>query len=284
MLGFFRKKKKKGDDMSFLDHVEDLRWHLVRSAAVIMLFAAIAFMDDEIFGKDILFKMLLFGPIDKDFPTYTVLCNLSHQVGLGDALCFKDFNVPVTNFKMTGQFTLDMWAAFVAGLVIGFPYLLWELWRFVRPALKNNEMLAARGFLVSASLLFFSGVLFGYFIVTPLAVYFLVHYKASGAIANIFDVNSYIDVVTMLVLVMGLIFELPIIIFFLTRFGLVTADFLKRNRRYALIVILILAAVITPTTDVVTQMLVALPLWVLFEASIVVAKRVEKKMEAKQNA
>lgn len=283
MFGFFRKKAKKEGEMSFLDHVEDLRWHLVRTAAVILLFATLAFLDDEIFGIDIIWDKIILGPIRPDFPTYSILCDVSGRMGMGEALCFRDFTIEIKNFTMTGQFTLDMWTAFITGLVIGFPYLLWELWRFVRPALKTTEMLAARGFLLVASGLFFVGVLFGYYIVTPMAAYFLMHYQVSDKIGNMINIDSYIDLVTMLVLVMGLVFELPIVIYFLARFGIVTAGYLRRNRRYALVVILIVAAVITPTTDIVTQMLVAVPLWLLFEASVLVAKRVERKQEAAAN-
>ncbi len=263
--------KKKSGEMSFLGHLEALRWHLVRSAAIIVLLAAVAFCFPEI-----LFGKIILGPKDPNFFTYQFLCNISHKWGMGDTLCFTDFNFKFQNIEVTGQFTLAMWGSVVAGLVLGFPYILWEIWRFIKPALKEKESKAATGFIFYATALFLSGVLFGYYVVTPMAVYFLGNYQVDPSIQNIFDIDSYISVVTTLVLLMGLVFELPIIIYFLARFGIITAKFMGKYRKHAVIVILIVAAVITPTTDIFTQMLVAVPLWILYEASIIVAKRVEK--------
>lgn len=258
--------------MSFLGHLEALRWHLVRSAIVVVILGCVAFCFPEIiFGKIIL------GPKDPTFFTYTFLCDISHRWGMGDTLCFSDFNFHFQNLDVTGQFTLAMWVALVAGLVVGFPYILWELWRFIKPALKQKEISAARGFIGYATGLFLMGILFGYYIVTPMAVYFLGNYQVDPSIVNNWSIDSYISVVTTLVLLMGLVFELPIIIYFLARFGLITGSFMGKYRKHAVIVILIVAAVITPTTDIFTQMLVAVPLWVLYEVSIIVAKRVEKK-------
>lgn len=258
--------------MSFLGHLNALRWHLVRSAAVIVVLAGVAFCFPEI-----LFGKIILGPKDPNFFTYTFLCDLSHKWGMGESLCFKDFNFKFQNIEVTGQFTLAMWGSFVAGLVVGFPYLLWELWRFIKPALKQKEVKAAKGFIVYASALFLTGILFGYYIVTPMAIYFLGNYQVDPSIKNNFTIDSYISVVTTLVLLMGLVFELPIIIYFLAKLGIITAAFMRKYRKHALIVILIVAAVITPTTDIFTQMLVAVPLYMLFEVSIFVAKRVEKK-------
>ncbi|MBI3509268.1 MAG: twin-arginine translocase subunit TatC [Bacteroidetes bacterium] len=264
--------KKKQGEMSFLGHLNALRWHLVRSAAVIVVLAGVAFCFPEI-----LFGKIILGPKDPNFFTYTFLCDLSHKWGMGESLCFKDFNFKFQNIEVTGQFTLAMWGSFVAGLVVGFPYLLWELWRFIKPALKQKEVKAAKGFIVYASALFLTGILFGYYIVTPMAIYFLGNYQVDPSIKNNFTIDSYISVVTTLVLLMGLVFELPIIIYFLAKLGIITAAFMRKYRKHALIVILIVAAVITPTTDIFTQMLVAVPLYMLFEVSIFVAKRVEKK-------
>jgi sec-independent protein translocase protein TatC len=281
MLKFlFGKPDAPAGETSFLGHVAVLRRHLMRSALVIFALMFVGFFDNEIFGVDLIFDKILFGPKRPDFPTYTALCDVSQQLGMGDMLCFHDFDIKLINLTMTGQFTLDMWAAFIAGLVVGFPYLLWELWRFVKPALKANEIKSARGFIFYASMLFFMGVGFGYYIVCPMAIYFLMNYQASAQIVNTIDIDSYIDLITMMVLVMGLVFELPIIIYFLSRFGVVTAEFMRRHRKHALIVILIAAAIITPTTDIFTQMLVAFPLWLLFEVSVLVARRVEKRRVA----
>lgn len=264
--------------MSFLDHVEDLRWHLVRSAFVIMVLAGFAFV-----YKEILFDVIILGPTRPDFPTYTALCYISHSWDMGETLCFTEFNFKLITVGVTDQFTMHMWAAFVAGLVAGFPYLLWELWKFIRPALKAKEVKAAKGFIFYASMLFLMGVAFSYYIVSPMAIYFLGNYQVSEKVEVMFSLDSYTSVVTTLVLLMGIVFELPIIIYFLARFGIMSSDFMKRHRKHAVIVILIAAAVITPTTDVFSQMLVAFPLWLLFEVSILVAKRVERK-RAEQDA
>jgi sec-independent protein translocase protein TatC len=271
MALFGNKDKKKTGEMSFLGHLEALRWHLVRSAIAIVALAGVAFCFPEI-----LFGKIILGPKDPNFFTYQFLCNLSHKWGMKDTLCFTDFNFKFQNIEVTGQFTLAMWGAVVAGIILAFPYVLWEIWRFIKPALKEKESRAATGFIVWATALFIMGILFGYYIVTPMAIYFLGNYQVDPSIQNIFDIDSYISVVTTLVLLMGLVFELPIIIYFLARFGIITGGFMGKYRKHAIIVILIVAAVITPTTDIFTQMLVAVPLWILYEASIIVAKRVEK--------
>ena len=274
-MGLFsgQKEENKGE-MSFLGHLNALRWHLVRSAVVVTILAIVAF-----FYPEIIFTKILLGPKDPNFITYTYLCDLSHRWNMGDALCFPvdGFSYDIISTGLTEQFTIAMWGSLVAGLVVGFPYLLWELWRFIRPALKEKERKSAQGFIFYATALFLSGVAFGYFIVTPMAIYFLGNYKVDPNVKIMPTFDSYISLVTTLVLLMGLVFELPIIMYFLAKLGIVTRKFLSKNRRYALVLILIVAAVITPTTDVFTQMLVAVPLWVLFEASIIVVWRVEKK-------
>jgi sec-independent protein translocase protein TatC len=275
-MGLFSGKKKTGE-MSFLGHLEALRWHLVRSAAAIFVLAGVAFCYPEIiFGKIIL------GPGKPDFATYTFLCDVSHRWGMGDTLCFTDFKFEIQNYDMMGQFTLAMWGSIVAGIIVAFPYVLWELWRFIKPALKPSEASGARGFIAYASALFLSGVAFGYFVVSPMAIYFLGNYQVDPSIQNKPSLDSYISIVTTLVLLMGLVFELPIIVYFLARFGIITAEFMGKYRKHSVIAILIISAVITPTTDIFTQMLVALPLWILYEASIIVAKRVEKKRAVSQ--
>ncbi len=270
--------KKKAGEMSFLGHLEALRWHLVRSAAVIVILAGVAFCFPEI-----LFGKILLGPKSPDFFTYTFLCDVSKKWNLGDTLCFTEFKFSFQNTDMMGQFSLAMWGSIVAGLIAAFPYVLWEVWRFIKPALKEKESNAASGFILGATLLFVSGVLFGYYIVAPMAIYFLGNYQVDPTIPNIISLDSYISVITTLVLLMGLVFELPMIIYFLARFGIITAAFMHKHRKHAVIVILIVAAIITPTTDILTQMLVAVPLWLLYEISIVVAKRVEIKREREMN-
>jgi sec-independent protein translocase protein TatC len=277
-MGIFSglKKETNTNDMSFLGHLSVLRWHLFRSSIVIVTLATIAF-----FYPEIIFTKILLGPTKPNFFTYTFLCELSNKWNLGDSLCFpaEGFKYKIQSLGLTEQFTLAMWGSFVAGLVVGFPYLLWELWRFVKPALKEKEINSARGFIFYASILFLTGVAFAYYIVCPMAIYFLGNYKLDPDIETNPSLDSYISLTTTLVLLLGLVFELPIVMYFLARFGVVSGSFLAKNRRYAIVIILIVSAVITPTTDIFTQMLVAVPLWILFEMSIVVAKRVEKRME-----
>lgn len=281
LFGLFggKKKEKTGEEneMSFLRHLEALRWHLVRSVLVILTLAIVAF-----FFKDILFDGVVFAPARSDFPTYRILCNLSHQWGMGDSMCFTfdKEKFRLINTSLMGPFTLHMWAAFVAGLILGFPYLLWELWRFVSPALRDKEKTAARGFIGIASALFMIGVLFSYYIIVPMAVYFLGNYEISKIVVNFVDIDSYISTVTTLVLIMGILFELPILVYFLARFGVMSSRFMSKYRKHAVVIILIIAAVITPTSDIFTQTLVALPLWILYESSIYVAKYVERKYRA----
>ena len=271
---FGKKTGADGTEMSFMNHLSALRWHLVRAALVIFAFAGVAFCYPEI-----LFGKIVMGPSKPEFITFQLLCKISQNINLGESLCFTDFSFKFQNIEVTGQFTSHMWVALVAGIVLGFPYLLWELWRFVKPALGQKEINAARGFIAYASVLFLMGVAFSYFIVSPMAVYFLGGYQVDPEIINQFTLDSYISVVSTLVLLMGIVFELPIVAFFLARFGILTSAFLRKNRRIALIVVLIISAIITPTTDVFTQMLVAVPLWILFEASIFVVRRQEKRKE-----
>lgn len=275
-MGLFTKRSdRKEGEMSFIGHIEALRWHLVRAVLVIITLAGVAFCYPEI-----VFTKILYGPSRPDFVTFTFLCECSQSWGMGETLCFKVFDFKFISIDIMGQFGTAMWGSIVAGLVAGFPYLLWELWRFIKPALQQKEINAARGFIFYASILFLMGVAFAYWIVSPMAVYFLGNYQIDPThpIDNQFNIDSYISVVTTLVLLMGLVFELPIIMYFLGRFGIITAAFLRKYRKHAIVVILIVSAIITPTTDVFTQSLVAFPLWILFEASIIVVARVEKRL------
>ncbi len=258
--------------MSFLEHLEALRWHLVRSVIVIAVLAVVCFIFPEI-----LFDKIIFGPTDQHFLTYKALCRFSHWIGKGDELCITAFDFSLKNILISGQFITHMWISFLAGLILGFPYLLWELWRFVRPALHPNEKKAIRGFVFYASGLFFTGVLFSYFIVAPLTIMFLGNYRVSEKVENEITMDSYISTISNLTFATGLVFELPILIYFLTTIGLMTAAFMRKYRRHALVVILIVAAFITPSPDISSQIMVAIPLYGLYEISIFVAKFVERR-------
>lgn len=264
--------KKPKEEMSFLDHLEVLRWHIVRSAiAVVVLSITFFFYPEILFGK------ILFGPKHPDFLTYQLMCKFSYWIGAGESLCIRNISFQLINTELSGQFTTHMWIAFVAGLIAAFPYLLWEIWRFIKPALHERERKNATGFVIWASLLFITGVLFSYYLIVPLTINFLGNYQVSADVANTITMDSYVSTVTTLTLLTGVVFELPIVVYFLTYLGVMSPQFMKRYRRHAVVVILIVAAVITPSPDISSQLLVAIPLYLLYEASIFVARYVESK-------
>ena len=229
------------NEMSFLDHLEELRWHLIRSTLAIVIIASVAFI-----AKDFIFDTILFGPKKIDFFTYELFCNLSKSLGQGNSLCIDEMPFRIQSRTMSGQFSAHLWTSLTAGFIIAFPYILFEFWRFISPGLHESERKNARGFIFIASILFFIGVLFGYYIVTPLSINFLGNYTVSSEVFNDFDLSSYISLLRASVLSSGLIFELPILMYFLTKVGLVTPNFLKTNRKFAIVIVLILSAVITP--------------------------------------
>lgn len=261
--------------MSFLDHLEDLRWHLIRATLAVVIAGTAAFL-----AKGFIFDVLLFGPTNADFFTYDILCRLSTAVGLEGGFCFEKMPFTIQSRTMGGQFSAHVWTSITAGFIISFPYVIYEFWRFISPGMYANERNTARGFIFISSLLFFLGVLFGYYLVTPLSINFLGKYQVSDVVLNEFDIGSYISLVRSSVLACGLIFELPIIIYFLTKIGLVTPEFLRKYRKFALVIVLILSAIITPP-DILSQIIVAIPVLVLYELSIVIAKIVTKKEEKK---
>ena len=256
--------------MSFLDHLEELRWHIIRSFASIIVFAVLAFV-----FKSFVFDVVILGPSRPDFFTNQFLCTLSATFNM-PVLCINQVQLKFQNINMSGQFTMHIWIAFVAGAIVSFPYIFWEFWRFVKPALYENEVKHSRGAIFAASMLFSLGILFAYYLIAPLSVYFLGNYQVSESVENIINFGSYVSTISSIVLASGVMFELPVFIYFLSKVGLVTASFLKKYRRHAIVVVLALAAIITPP-DVISQIMVCLPLIVLYEAGIIIAKRVEKK-------
>ena len=268
--------KKNIDEMSFLDHLEDLRWHLIRATLGIVIAATIA----GIFYKFV-FNVIIFGPTQMDFPTYNGLCQVSKFLGMSDTtFCADKFPFIIQNRNVAGQFSAHIWTSIYAGFIIAFPYVLYQLWRFISPGLMPNERKNSRGFLVIASLLFFTGVLFGYYIVTPLSINFLANYQISELISNEFDISSVIAIVRSSAIASGFVFELPIIIYFLTKIGLVTPQFLRKYRKYALVIVLILSAIITPP-DIASQVIVAIPILVLYQISIYISAVVVKNQTRK---
>ncbi|MBN8694761.1 MAG: twin-arginine translocase subunit TatC [Bacteroidetes bacterium] len=261
-------------EMSFLQHLEELRWHLVRSAAVIVVFAIAIFCLPGIFIDEI-----FLGPIKQDFISYRALCALGHKIGAGDVMCMQVKEVKLQTLGISEQFFTHMWFAFMGGLILGFPFLLWELWKFVRPALKDKEIGPVKIFVVIASLLFLFGICFGYFIMFPMSYNFLINYQMSdsGLIETNQTLDDYSSFITTMTLVSGIIFELPILVYFLSRMTLLTPAFMRKYRKHAVVIILIAAAVITPSPDVTSQMVVAVPMYLLYEVSIYVSKYVVKK-------
>jgi len=258
--------------MSFLDHLEELRWHLIRSFAAILVFAIAAFI-----FKDIIFDRIILAPKLPGFYTNRMLCKLGDLVN-APVLCINSEPLNIINIKMSGQFTTHIVISIVAGFILGFPYLIYELWRFIKPALYKNERRHARGGIYYTSFLFFIGVLFGYYIIVPLSVQFLGTYSVSEEVTNQIDLKSYISIVTSVSLASGIIFELPVLVYFLSKTGLVTPRFLRKYRKHSIIAILILSAIITPP-DIFSQVLVCVPLLLLYEVGIVISKRIEKKQE-----
>jgi len=268
---------KSPDEMSFLDHLEELRWHLIRSVLAVVIIAGIALL-----MREFIFDTVLFGPKSMDFPTYRFFCKVGTFLSIESNFCADELPFIIQSREMSGQFSAYVWTAIWAGFILGFPYILYEMWKFVSPGLHVNERRHSRGFIFSASLLFFSGALFGYYLVAPLSINFLGTFTVSNQVTNNIDLASFIGTVRTSVIACGLIFELPIIVYFLTKVGLVTPEILKKYRKISLVVVLILAAVVTPP-DVVSQILVALPILLLYQVSIFISKRVLKR-QAKQEA
>ncbi|MGY8978699.1 MAG: twin-arginine translocase subunit TatC [Cytophagales bacterium] len=261
-------------EMSFLDHLEELRWHLIRSLTAIFVFAIAAFV-----SKGVIFGEIILGPSKPSFWTYRILCNLS-EILSSDALCISELPFIIQSRQMTGQFSMHITSSFVIGLICAFPYAFWEIWRFVKPGLYDKERKAATGATFYVSLLFFTGVFFGYFVVTPISINFLSNYQIDPSILNEFDIISYVSTVTTLVLACALLFQLPIVVYFATKAGLVSSSLLKTYRKHSIVVILMLSAVLTPP-DPFSQVLIAIPLGLLYQLSILIAVKLEKK-ERKQ--
>ncbi len=258
-------------EMSFLDHLEELRWHLIRSTVAVMITATAAFL-----AKGFIFDVLLFGPSKGDFFSYHMLCKLSSSVGIDGGFCFEEMPFVIQSRTMGGQFSAHVWTAITAGFIIAFPYILYEFWRFVSPAMRKEERKYAKGFIFITSVLFFTGVLFGYYVVTPLSINFLGKYQVSKEVINQFDLSSYISLVRSSVLATGLIFELPIVIYFLTKVGIITPEFMIKYRKFALVIVLTVSAIITPP-DIVSQIVVAVPVLLLYEVSILISKIIYKR-------
>lgn len=259
--------------MGFLEHLEELRWRLIRAIISVLIGAVVIFT-----LPSFLFDGVIFGPMYADFPTYRVFCALSGALGLGDKLCFGDIGLELQSIAMVSQITMHIVASAIAGFIIAFPYVFYQLWAFVLPGLKDQEKKMARGMTFWVSVLFIGGVLFGYFMIVPLSVRFLGNYQVSDLVQNNITIASYVTTVSTLTLATGILFQLPVLVYVLSKLGIVTPSLLKTYRRHALVSVLILSAIITPP-DIASQVLVTLPIMVLYEVSIWISKRVQKRSQ-----
>lgn len=260
--------KKNLNEMSFLDHLEELRWVLVRSTAAILIMACVTY-----FFSNFLFDSIIFGPTRPSFFTYRFFCELQERLTFVDNICITELPFIIQNTLMEGQVNMFVWMCLLAGFILSFPYILFEVWKFISPALYDKEKKGAKFFISISSFLFFLGVLFGYFVIIPMSVNFVATFTVSDMVKNQFTLESYIGLVKTSVLAGGLFFELPIIIYFLTKLGLVTPEFLRKYWKYAVVIILIIAAIVTPP-DVVSQTIIALPMLLIYEVSILISKLV----------
>lgn len=280
LLNFLKKRDKapKGE-MSFIDHLEDLRWHLIRSVIAVAIGAVIVL----IFTKDIVNGVLL-APTRSDFISSRWMCSLGHSIWLGDALCFPGIDAKFLENTMTGQFIAYFTMGFIGGFVIAFPYIFWEFWRFVKPALSEKELKKTRGIIFWVSFLFFLGVAFGYFILTPFMVNFYFNFKLSEQIVIMPSFSDYLENLIYTTVGIGVLFQMPLLVMLLARIGVLRASFLRKYRRHAIVIIVIAAAIITPSTDPFSLTIVTIPLYLLFEASVALAARINKDQDKQREA
>jgi sec-independent protein translocase protein TatC len=266
------KKSKKNDakaEMSFLDHLETLRWHIIKSAIAICVFGTLAYI-----YSDFVWNSIILAPKSPDFWTSRMLIKLGEIFGY-KSVGLMSKPLQLINFDLSGQFMVDVWTAIIAGFIISFPYVMYQFWSFIKPALYENERRYASGAVAIMSGLFFIGVLFGYYLIVPFSLDWLAGYSISTEVVNQINILSYISSVTSIVIAGGVAFELPVLVYFLSKIGVLTPKFLRKYRRHSYVILLIIAAIITPP-DVLSQMIVTIPLIILFEISIFISARVEK--------
>ncbi|RLD88904.1 MAG: twin-arginine translocase subunit TatC [Bacteroidetes bacterium] len=266
------KREEEEKVMSFWDHLEELRWHIMRSIIAVMVLAVIAFLNQKI-----IFDYIILAPSTPHFITNRILCRIGEIIHVS-SICIKSLNFQIINISMSGQFLTHMYISTVAGFILAFPYILYEIWRFIKPALYDKEEKYSRGGVFISSLLFLLGVLFSYFLIVPLTVNFLGNYQVSNSVMNQISLKSYINTVVSVTFAVGIVFELPILVYFLTKIGIITPEFLTSNRKYMFVVLLTLSAIITPP-DMFSQIMVMIPLVGLYEISIKVSRRIYKKIQ-----
>jgi sec-independent protein translocase protein TatC len=276
----FFKRLRKGEqtepteEMTFVDHLEALRWHIMRSV-IAWLIAAIGIF---IFRKWV-YDSVILAPASEKFITYGTLCKFGHWLGIGDGLCMPPVKIDFMVNQINGKFSSALNIAMIGGIIISFPYIFFELWRFIKPALSPKEKKYARGSIFWVSLCFFAGVAFGYYLLAPFTFNFLATFELGSSDTILYNptVNDYIDTLTNLILGCGIAFELPILAYVLAKIGLITSGFLKKYSKYAFVIILLIAAIITPSPDIASQVIVALPLLFLYWISILLVSRVDKQ-------
>lgn len=271
-----RLKQDGQEEMTFIDHLEALRWHIIRSLLAVIFIAILIFIKiDWVFDK------VISGPLQNDFISYTGFCKLSHLLRLGDALCMPAINIKMQTTTFSSQFISSITIAFVGGFIVAFPYVFWEFWRFVKPALKPSELKYTRGVIFWVSFFFFIGAAFGYFLLGPFTFNFLANYNlgTTHLLEAKPTLSDYLDNLLDIIIGCGIAFEMPVLSYALTKIGLLTPEFLKSSRKYAIVIILVIAAVITPSPDWSSQMLVFIPLFMLYQLSIAVSNRAYKELK-----
>jgi len=271
---FFGKRGNRKDpnaEMTFVDHIEELRWHIVRALIAILVGGVVMFIySEEVFDN------IIVAPAKKDFISYRVMCDLGELTHIS-ALCLDEINLKFQNTELSGQFMMSFSVSFMLGFIISFPYVFWEFWRFIKPALSAKELRSARGIVFWTSLLFFMGVLFAYYVIAPFTINFFANYTLSPTFENIITITNYYNTLFDLVLGIGLVFELPVVVYFLSRIGLLTPTLMRSKRSYAILIIFVLAAIITPP-DMFSLWLVSIPLLILYQVSITISERAQKEL------
>jgi sec-independent protein translocase protein TatC len=270
-------------EMTFLDHLEELRGHVIRAVLAVIILTVLAFI-----YVPWIFENIVFAPAKLDFPTFKYMCQLGKFLNAEESLCVTELPFKVQSRNMTGQFMMSITASFVIGLIAAFPYVVWELWSFIRPGLQTKERKFSRGAVSVISFLFLLGVFFGYYLLSPMTIWFLATYTISNVISNEFDITSYVSTISGLVLGCGLLFQFPMVVYFLSKIGIVTPDLMRKYRKHSIVGILFIGAIITPSADPFTLTLISLPLYLLFEISIftsaVVVRRKRRAEEAEAKA
>ena len=278
-MSIFNKTGADGEQMAFVDHLEALRWHIVRSLVAVLFFAVLIFIK-----IDWVFDRVISGPLQNDFVSYIGFCKLSHWLHLGDALCMPPMNIKMQTTEFSSQFMSSITISFMGGFIASFPYIFWEFWRFVKPALKPSEVKHAQGIIFWVSFFFFLGAAFGYFLLGPFTFNFLSNYTIGNS--HLLEakptLDDYLDNLLNLILGCGIAFELPILSYVLAKIGLISGSFLKKYFKFALVIILVVAAIITPSPDWTSQLIVAIPLTLLYGISIYLATRVEKQRKKEE--